>query len=239
LAPAPLAGSASAAGLSATVVAGGASASSLIAKGTIHMILMHQLKLLVAVFAALIFISLLGTAAVALQHSRTLTPPGSPNAVPASAPAPGPTQVNFAKVIELTINDDGVGHDECVDFDAGKTITGPRDGWASQEEGLKWFRSTGADAHCETDPGESGLYGRDLVIIPVDNDRWDKATPAEIADEMKDAMHKSPVMSADGELPQTYQFRTREGGIGILQIVQIHRDEQNHGWIKVKYRLVK
>jgi RNA polymerase sigma factor (sigma-70 family) len=211
-------------------------ASSLIAKGTAHMLLIHQLKLIASLTTCAIIIAALTGAAIALTRGG---PTVRPYASTASSPATSPAQTTFSNVIELTINDDGIGHDECVDLDAGKTISGPRQGWASQQEGLKWFRATGADAHCETDPGESGLYGRDLVIVPVENDRWDKATPSEIETEMKDALPQRPVMAADGDLPLTYQFRTREGGIGILQIVQIFRDAQNHGWIKVRYRLVK
>jgi RNA polymerase sigma factor (sigma-70 family) len=205
----------------------------LIAKGALTMLNLEQLKHLVIVG----FITLVGVAATIPLVSLLPRLLASDNRAPATAPLSAPT-IHFARPVELTINDDGLLHDECVDFDAGKTVSGPQRGFSSRAEGAAWFRSTGADAHCETQEGESGLYGMDMVIAPVENGRFESVDPVELREEMKDAISQTQLMSADGPLPLTYQFRTREGAIGILQIVQITRDAQQHGTIKVRYKLV-
>jgi hypothetical protein len=47
----------------------------------------------------------------------------------------------------------------------------------------------------------------------------------------------SPVeMSGKGELPATYLFKTREGGMGVLQIVGF---TNNPSGVKIRYKLVQ
>lgn len=46
-------------------------------------------------------------------------------------------------------------------------------------------------------------------------------------------------MSADGDLPQTYLFKTREGAMGICQMLALTRDAQQHGTIKLRYKLIE
>ena len=134
-----------------------------------------------------------------------------------------PPRYVFGDVIERVVNDDGLRKDECFDFDTGKLHTGPARSFASREEGRKWFRSTGADVHGETEEGETGLFGVELAILPVDNQSWDAGDAEELREMIADGPGATPLMSGDGDLPLTYLFRTREGGVGLCQILEVKR----------------
>src|SRR6185295_15290776 len=121
---------------------------------------------------------------------------------------------------------------ECIDFDTGKLHSHPGP-FKDRAEGREWFRSTGADAHGETEEGSTGLFAMEMTVIPIENDRWNETDATDVHDLIHDAQGQVPQMSGDGDLPQTYLFCTREGGMGICQLVEVKRDAQQHGWIKV------
>jgi RNA polymerase sigma factor (sigma-70 family) len=202
------------------------SAATLIAKGAINMMIWTKIKLAGALVALMVLVA--GGAAMALTWGGSKTP---------ATAMPARSKIAFAPVIERTVNDDGVGRDECIDFDTGKLHSHPEP-FRSRAEGNAWFASTGADAHGETEEGQTGLFSVGMTILPVDNDSWD-ADAARLMDEIRDAPGAVPVMSGDGPLPQTYLFRTREGAMGICQILEVTRDQQQHGKLKIRYKLIQ
>lgn len=145
----------------------------------------------------------------------------------------------FGAITQRTVNDDGLRKDDWIDFDTGK-LSDPGRVFPDRSKGASWARATGADAHCETAPGESGFYGLEMVIAPIDDKQFDTIDAEHLREEMKDAMvNSNSHMSADGDLPHSYQFKTREGGIGVAQITAIKRDAEQHGTITIRYKLVR
>ena len=161
------------------------------------------------------------------------------SAPPAKPAEPAADGLSFAPIVELTVFDDGNRHDECIDFDKGKTISGPQGSFKTREEGARWFRESGADCHCETQTGESGLYPVQTWMIPVERETWDQITPAELQTDMQSPPTR-PVVSAEGELPATFVFKTRDGAIGVGQIVEMDRGgADEHGTMKVRFKLTQ
>lgn len=187
-------------------------------------------KIKLAAMAGAIVIVLAGAGALAVSRAG----------LSSGAAAQGePPRYAFGDVIERVVNDDGLRKDETIDFDTGKLHTGPARSFESREEGRKWFRSTGADAHGETEEGETGLFAVEMAVLPVENEMWDAGDAEELRDMIAEGPGATPLMSGDGDLPLTYLFRTREGGIGICQIVEVKRDDQQHGTIGIRYKLIK
>ena len=192
------------------------------------MMLWTKIKLAALVGAVVIVLAGAGALAVSRASSSNANsqPPAQPKYV-------------FGDVTERVVNDDGLHKDECIDFDTGKLHTGPARGFASREEGRAWFRSTGADAHGETEEGETGLWSVEMALLPLDNDQWDGGDPEELRDMIAQGRGALDLMSGDGELPLTYLFRTREGSIGVCQILKVERDAEQHGTIGIRYKLIK
>lgn len=186
-------------------------------------------KLKLAALAGAVMIVLAGAGALAVSRAGSAS---------GTAQQVEPPRYAFGDVTERVVNDDGLRKDECIDLDTGKLCTGPGRSFASREEGQKWFRSTGADAHCETEEGETGLFAVEMAVLPVDNEMWETGDPEELHDMIAEGPGATPLMAGDGELPQTYLFRTREGAIGLCQILEVKRDEKQHGTLRIRYKLI-
>ncbi len=224
-APVGLADRAAAAAFEAIASTSAVSTSLLIAKGALTMMLWTKLKL-----AALIGVAMaLVTGAFTLALEFTLSGAGSPQAA-------APPAFVFSRIVERTVNDDGLAKDECIDFDTGKLHSHPAP-FKDRAEGRAWFRSTGADAHGETEEGASGLYAMEMAVIGIENAQWDD-DPVQLRATIAESRGTDPLMSADGDLPRTYLFRTREGAIGVCQITQLTRDAQQHGFMTIRYKLI-
>jgi hypothetical protein len=213
---------------SAASAAAAASTPLLIANGALTMMLWTKIKLAVLIGAVVSVMVAAGAFAVS-QSSSSRT----------SATAPQPRRYVLGDVIERVVNDDGLRKDECIDFDTGKLHTGPARSFSSREEGRAWFRSTGADAHGETEEGETGLWSVEMALLPLDNDQWDSGNPEELRDMIAEGGGALDRMSGDGDLPLTYLFRTREGSIGVCQILKVARDAEQHGKIAIRYKLIQ
>ena len=231
-APAQLADRATAAAMAA-LVSGASTAAAistplLIAKGTLAMMLWTRVKLAALSGAAAIVLAGAGALAVSQASSSN-----------AKSKAPAQPKYVFGDVIERVVNDDGLRKDECIDFDTGKLHTAPERAFSSREEGRAWFRSTGADAHGETEEGETGLWSVEMALLPLDSDQWDSGDPEELRDMIAEGRGALDLMSGDGDLPQTYLFRTRERSFGVCQIIKVDRDAEQHGKIAIRYKLIK
>ena len=102
----------------------------------------------------------------------------------------------------------------------------------------QWMASKGIDAGCETNPGGPGLWGMDMIVLPVASDAWENPKAPAIESELREGKPGSPaIMSALGGLPRTFWFATREGGKGILQITSQFKDDEGEGF-DFRYRLI-
>jgi len=83
-----------------------------------------------------------------------------------------------------------------------------------------------------------GLACFDMIVIPIDNPSWDDPEKASYFEQFITwGKPGSPVfMIGKGELPVTYLFKTREGGIGILQITGFTDEPKG---VKIHYKMAK
>jgi serine/threonine protein kinase len=152
----------------------------------------------------------------------------------------------FGPVIERVVKDDGAGSNFFIDLDTGKLLSPPADlklpgaDPRNQEAFLAWVRESGIDAMGETSLSVKGLVGMELIARPVPGPLWEKLTPqalpADAAFSSQRTAATATHLSAKGELPETFLFKTREGGVGLLQITGF--TENPHG-VKIRYKLVQ
>jgi len=126
-----------------------------------------------------------------------------------------------------------------IDLDEGRLLTPPEG--LSREEGpvLDWCRSAGIDAMCETSTSVRGLVCFDMVVHPINEAIWRSNDARFVTDRelLVTGTPGNPVfMSAKGDLPATYVFRTRESGMGVLQIVAFN---DNPRGVKVRYKMLQ
>jgi serine/threonine protein kinase len=97
-----------------------------------------------------------------------------------------------------------------------------------------WAAANGVDMCGETIP-----WGFDLLIFPVENKEWD-APDKDIFNKlsaMKTQGATPALMSVEGPLPTTYGFKTREGTLGVLQVLAVS-DSKTAG-AKIRYKLLQ
>jgi hypothetical protein len=78
-----------------------------------------------------------------------------------------------------------------------------------------------------------------MTVNEIAGDRWDTITAAEIEKELKKSRAQSgdPIMMAKkGKPGATYVFKTREGGLGILQLTDFTESPRS---VKIRYKLVQ
>ncbi len=124
--------------------------------------------------------------------------------------------------------------DTMIDFDTGRLVT-PVEGPA--DEFVKWLQTSGADAVGSNLSHDRGLVGFDMIVQATGGKLWENLPPMEnLKATFEYGTPGRPVyMTGKGDLPATYLFRTREGGIGILQITGCI-DEEPRG-VKIRYRM--
>ncbi len=149
-------------------------------------------------------------------------------------------QLSFRPVIERVVNDDNEKINMFIDLDNGELITPPDElHKLNAAEQLGWFAQQGIDAGCETNQDVRGLFCVDMVAIPVSNDTWDtKSAESLYKDEILQQAKPGTLafMGGKSDLPITYKFKTRENGIGILQIVDF---TDNPKGVKIQYKIVE
>lgn len=145
----------------------------------------------------------------------------------------------FTPPIARIINSAVERKDCFIDFDNDKLYSPPSDFHSlAREQQEAWKRENSIDACATVSEGAEGLWGEEMVIIPLADVEFDRMTPASFRDFLKQATPGTPaVMTAIGQLPKTYLFKTREGGMGLLQILEIQRKRSPH-YIKIRYKMV-
>ena len=140
------------------------------------------------------------------------------------------------------VNDVETGTNCLIDLDAGMISSLPasikfEDVLATQG----WYRKTGIDVSGRA-RGWPSLCGRDLISHMVREDRWNNLTAAEVGDFVE--RYKPPYGVPEGsglggsigtDIP-TFLFKTREGGVGLLQITGLADDPRG---VKIRYKLVQ
>nr|MBA2670210.1 hypothetical protein [Gemmatimonadota bacterium] len=156
---------------------------------------------------------------------------------PAMAPPPS-VEDNFGPVVERVVRSGG--KEYLIDFESGRLLTPPPALDRTSTRAVQWLSDQGADAAGSTESYNSGLIGHEMIVHALPNSSWNSPLRVEALESgpFRSAMPGTRAyMSARGELPVTYAFKTREGGIGILQIVGFEEGEP--GGVKVRYRMAR
>ena len=152
-----------------------------------------------------------------------------------------PASLAFDPAVERTVCTQGV-----IDFETGNvaaelpaTVTNEDDIAKALLNALKWMRREGFDAMYDTGGWFStkGLKCVDMKTAPLANDAWDRLTPEQLPSALAEAKAEDwGSLDCQGELPKTYAFQTREGAVGILQLIGTTEDPQS---VKLRYKLVQ
>ena len=167
-----------------------------------------------------------------------------------------PVQQTFGPVVEQTIHadwrhsrapsaiaDEGAA---LVDLDTGKV-----DSFASRPEledlgkRLRWEFRHGRDLllHVWASPyptaSRCAIEFNNTVILRAGREDWEKLAPQQVMEdkELRDArLDTGAVNLRPEDLPVTLRFKTREGGVGLLQVVKQAADGKS---VQIRYKLVQ
>ncbi len=157
--------------------------------------------------------------------------PGSNARIPVSASL-GPT-------LEYVLPDPERRHAELFDMDTGAFATMEEFG-ADDRATHKWVRDHGMDALGVIEKGTAGVLLFDVATIDVPPDRWGAITLQEIADhkilKQKEPDKITPVTCEPSSPVPTCIFRTREGSLGVLQVLG---ESETPKGVKIRYRLAR
>lgn len=136
----------------------------------------------------------------------------------------------IGQVVQRTLLEveDYYGFKDCaIDLDTGELITLPENFYEQSESEsaiVGWLKEKGIDALCQPGSNVGGLAGIEMIVIGEGQVRWD--TPIEDLRPLLEAgAPTSPaVMSAKGEPPILYGFKTPRGSLGVLEILSLKQD---------------
>jgi len=144
----------------------------------------------------------------------------------------------YGPVIERVVNSESVGKDFFIDFDTGEVLSPPEEPPGGPNPFETWLQQTGVDAEGSVG-GRGNIKGLacfDMIVIPVDKASWSDPVKASYFEQFITwGKPGSPVfMSGKGKLPVTYLFKTREGGMGLLQITGFTDSPKG---VKIRYKM--
>lgn len=149
-------------------------------------------------------------------------------------PAASTAAPAFGPVIERVVNDDDTRlENNFINLDTGTLLTPPAGTTDSQLK--QWMLENNIDAVGKNSVTFKGLMGPDMAVLPFANERWAKP-PNRLSEEISRAKPGLVLLSAEGALPRSYLFRTRNGTIGVLQILGLI---DNPRGVKLRYKLVE
>lgn len=149
-----------------------------------------------------------------------------------------PITYSFGPIIERIVNDDGEPDNCLIDLDSGVLFSPPAES-KTEQEGLSWIADNHIDAVGDTRESGPGLYGFDMAVIPLANARWEGLSSQELTNELSIAKTGNPaLLIAEGNLPKTFMFKTREDGMGVLQILEMQNNTKPRHF-KIRYKMLR
>ncbi len=152
-----------------------------------------------------------------------------------------PLTAGFEAVIESTLK-----NYEYIDLDSGKTFTLPSAlvNVSDVNAMMNWIRSNSIDAQCVMTNSVSGIGGVDTTVTETYKTAWDQMSAEEIISDIrrlgsadnKPTFTSFLIKAKADDLPKTCLFKTREGRIGILQIIGF---TDNPKGINIRYKMVQ
>jgi hypothetical protein len=166
--------------------------------------------------------------------------------VPTDEQEPAPSLYTFGPVIERWINDNDAGKDFGIDFDTGR-LSHLYPGRLARGM-IRSFDAFDIDALVDVSGKPKNIICADMVVMAADH-VWE-GDPAAIARELERGRPGSPVyMSAEGELPKSFIFKTHEfetltgfkaqgGAMGVLQILELSDRIEPRG-VRIRYKMIR
>ena len=153
----------------------------------------------------------------------------------------------FGPIIEREIADWDRDGTECViDLDSGRLFSVPNQLRNTPTEGREkvvseWYRKNGIDAGADGSGQQHGLVGVEVKAAQVANERWETITEDDISQVLTEAPLKEHegrvlMLRTNREVRATFAFKTREGGMGILQITGFTENPKS---VKIRYKMVQ
>ncbi len=125
-----------------------------------------------------------------------------------------------------------------IDFDTGRTIAIPAQALGLAPEGfLGWLEQNGIDALARTSDEADCLAGVGLFTQTWEAGLWARMPAPAVRDAVTRISYQSrdPILYREGQYQRVHPFRTREGGIGILQMRGVDLARQT---VEFRYRMV-
>jgi hypothetical protein len=151
-------------------------------------------------------------------------------------PGYGPIQTLTLRIVDPQ----GTGaEDDAIDLDTGRVLSLPADVLAMPAtEMLIWLEDNGIDAIArKTDEGY-GLVGVGLLFWTWSPGSWAGDDALEVRQDMARASFqpRRPLLYEEGRYQHVFPFKTREGGVGMLQMLAVDVGDQT---IQFRYKLVR
>ncbi len=125
------------------------------------------------------------------------------------------------------------GQSDCIDFDRGEVGDLPSGLEGNYALKYDWMAERGFDALMWR---QDGLECPGMTAADASLTDWDRLPATAIAGRLQDVEKlDAPALQTWGKLPSTWVFRTREGGLGLLQITGF--TEKPRG-VKLRYKMV-
>ncbi len=157
-----------------------------------------------------------------------------------TAPPPGAsTSPSFGPVIERVVPVEGATSGmHFINFETGNVVSPPADLPIRDEKaGQDWITRSGADVTAEELKTGPRLWGHGCTFTEVFPEKWGTITADEARAEIQTAHLKGEAATRSPQaVPAVFLFKTREGGLGALQIVGF---TDNPRGVKLRYKLVQ
>jgi tetratricopeptide (TPR) repeat protein len=166
---------------------------------------------------------------------------GPKPAVDVGLPSPSPAASavsSFGPVVERTINRASTRSNFLLSFKTGELRTPFPENDKPVVDIHRWAHREGLDAAVGVLNGDNDVMtGFDMAVLPAPAQCWEELTPADAAArfEGQPAISFVILLYANGSYPETCVFKTRDGGIGILQLTGYVSEPPG---VKIRYKFV-
>lgn len=222
-------------------VGGGTAAAATAGAGAIVLLVLLVLLVGGVFVAAGLSLSRLTGPSGPLKVAGSAVPAGAPPAISEGSAKPAPAEsgaiVLPGQEVERRLGGDTAGSDMFIDLDTGRVFSISQD-VADIEPMLEWMREQGIDAFYQQGVEPESLIAADVAVVAVAASAWESTALDGLV-----RTHLPPrapgafpvLLRAEGGLPASFLFRTREGAGGILRIEGF--DKGASGGVKIRYKL--
>ena len=151
---------------------------------------------------------------IAVKNASSAASAGPSAAVSGAASGFGPVMETTLKHRERHVT-------ELLDLDTGQRATSTNFG-DNDRETHAWIRTNRLDVLGVVEKGQIAVLCCDMAVLPVQSERWEPTTAKDLLGDERLAQlepNKTTGISPATDKTDTWLFRTREGGHGILQIL--------------------